>query len=161
MFWALPRWKTMGWLASACTTSTWRTMRCTDTLPGCSLSYCTCDLDFFDIQPSKHPTTVHCIEWIVGEQPLVLMAWCTKGFSLVYTYIVPAWPVPWSIVHGCSWQILTAAFWEVLRGMWEPLGGHDDINEHFTKDKFQCNCINPIVHGHVNFQDLEISMARE
>ena len=62
--------------------------------------------------------------------------------------VVPAWPVPWSMVHGCSWQIHTAGFLE-------PLGGHDDINEHFTKDKFECNCINSIIHGHVNFQGLE------
>ena len=35
----------------------------------------------------------------------------------------------------------------------------DDINEYFTKNG--CICNNPIIQGHGNFQDLEISMTRE
>ena len=35
----------------------------------------------------------------------------------------------------------------------------DDINEYFTKNG--CICNNPIIQGHRNFQDLEISMTRE
>ena len=35
----------------------------------------------------------------------------------------------------------------------------DDINEYFTKNG--CICNNPIIQGHGNFHDLEISMTRE